>query len=516
MSEIFRRLHIQNWRQFRDVDIHFHDRLTVITGANGAGKTTLLNILSRHFGWNGHLVGTPRRTKEGTKFFSGSWLESDLTLFSLWLSGDTAELSHETVRSIAEYLLENPTRLTEAENRFIEKWIKRPEEHQEPSSVFFKNIIDELPEFDRSEIQSWATDPSKFQLWLHKKYREYEQPKFSNSPGSTNIGSLVYGNGSIANLTVPTQVSPSFSIDIAGQIPQRGMYIPSHRPQFSYQQVDSIPTVPRRRDAAYNSYADIIRVRYYGGHHQRTPNYYLKETLMALAAFGEGNRTIEPDKESAEIFDGFEETLRTVLPSSLGFLRFSIRLPEVVLVTKTGEFSLDAVSGGIASLIDLAWQIYMFSGTDTPFAVTIDEPENHLHPELQRTVLTTLLTAFPHIQFICATHNPFIVTSVPDSNVYALFYGSDNRVISESLSAANRSGSSNEILRDVLGLPSSSPIWVETELNKIESETLGKELTRATINELKDRLRTLGLERFAPTFIAKMAEKHIEDDKPET
>ena len=38
------------WRQFKEVDIKFHKRLTIITGTNGAGKTSILNILNNHFG----------------------------------------------------------------------------------------------------------------------------------------------------------------------------------------------------------------------------------------------------------------------------------------------------------------------------------------------------------------------------------------------------------------------------------------------------------------------------------
>lgn len=115
----------------------------------------------------------------------------------------------------------------------------------------------------------------------------------------------------------------------------------------------------------------------------------MKETLIALAAFGYGNNIIDQDAESLATFSGFQEVLRKILPPSLGFVRLGVRLPEVVLITQSGDFSLDAVSGGIASLIDLGWQIFMYASSDTPFAVTIDEPENHLHPELQRTVLGT-------------------------------------------------------------------------------------------------------------------------------
>ena len=93
-------------------------------------------------------------------------------------------------------------------------------------------------------------------------------------------------------------------------------------------------------------------------------------------------------------------------------------MPEVLLETKSGVFSLDAVSGGIASIIDMAWQIFMYSPYRESIVVTIDEPENHLHPELQQIILPCFVKAFPNAQFIVATHNPFIISSVKHSFVY--------------------------------------------------------------------------------------------------
>lgn len=70
----FERIRIHNWRQFSNVDIEFHPRLTVLTGANGAGKTTLLHLLNRHWGWNIPLVSAPRVGKTGKRrYWTGFW-----------------------------------------------------------------------------------------------------------------------------------------------------------------------------------------------------------------------------------------------------------------------------------------------------------------------------------------------------------------------------------------------------------------------------------------------------------
>ena len=319
------------------------------------------------------------------------------------------------------------------------------------------------------------------------------------------IGEIGYSGGTAAQITLPRNVAPQFNVNIRPQPSVRGIHIPSHRPIYSYQTLEAIPTTPQGRDQMHSRYMDIVRSRYYGGHHQRTPNYFLKETLAALATFGYGNAAVEPNSESLALFEGFQTILATILPPSLGFTRISIRLPEVVLVTRSGDFSLDAVSGGLSSLIDLAWQIFVYSPAEQEFVVTIDEPENHLHPELQRTVLPNLVKAFPKVQFICASHNPFIVTSVPNANVYVLRYGAERRVYSDFLELMDRSGSSNEILRDVLGVSSSSPLWVQQELAKIEASLEQEELTEESIVRLQERLAQAGLQRFLPTSLAKLA-----------
>ena len=68
---MFTRLSIKDWRQFSNIDIVFHEHLTVLTGANGAGKTTVLNLLSKSTGWNPQFVSSYEKDEKGvSKYFN--------------------------------------------------------------------------------------------------------------------------------------------------------------------------------------------------------------------------------------------------------------------------------------------------------------------------------------------------------------------------------------------------------------------------------------------------------------
>ena len=398
----FKAIEVAGWRQFGSVQIDFHPRVTIITGANGSGKTTLLNILSKHFGWSPAFIGTLRMDAKGTRRYS---------------------------------------------------------------SGFGRNVAE----------------------------------------GNVAVGKLTYDDGAVAALHAPTE-GASFQIEIRDSQAVPGIYITSHRPVYTYQLVTEIPTTMQADEQLIGQYISIIR-QFFQPHqpNSRTQSlsHRLKATLISLATFGYGNQVVAPNDASRETFEGFGKILSSVLPPALGFRRIAIEIPEVILETETGDFSLDAASGGIAALVDVAWQIYMRSRSGGTFTVLMDEPENHLHPSLQRSVLPGLLSAFPQAQFIVSTHNPFVVTSVRDSNVIVLDF-IDGSVNSTKLQDVDRSATANQILSDVLGVPFPVPLWVEDEVEKIVKSVRDKDLTTELLTTLRAQLNSIGLGHLFPEVIDRL------------
>jgi hypothetical protein len=243
-----------------------------------------------------------------------------------------------------------------------------------------------------------------------------------------------------------------------------------------------------------------------------SPSFRIKESLIALATFGYGNQAITPNREAIATFEGFQQILQIILPTSLGFQRIQITPPEVILETATGQFSFDAVSGGVAALIDMAWQLYMCKLVNEQgrFVVIIDEPENHLHPELQQTLLPNLLKAFSTAQFIVATHNPLMISSVLESQIYVLLYNEERAVESRALDFVNKSGTANEMLRDVLGLPFTVPVWVKERVDEVVNRYQNRQIDKQQLDQLRGEMAGLGFDHLIPQTIARVL-KDVDD-----
>jgi predicted ATP-binding protein involved in virulence len=330
---------------------------------------------------------------------------------------------------------------------------------------------------------------------------------------TNEIGEIIYSSDARAALKIPANNNQAqYNIDVSGIQTVKGLSIPSHRPLFFYQPVPHISTQKRTKEQAYQLAYNSLYHKMYTESGYKTTNFYIKETLLNWAIGGNGNEFIQADNELRNNFLGFEAILKKILPASLEFNGISIRNYEIVLLTETGEFMLDAVSGGVSAIIDLGWQIYTYSGQNTDtITVLIDEVENHLHATMQRSILPSLIEAFPNVQFIISTHSPLIVGSVKESNVYAFRYNENKKIYNEKLDLLNKAKNANEILNEVLGVPFTMPIWVENSLTAVIEKYTNLEVTSTMFKEMREELRILGLENLMPLAMEKTIDKL--DDK---
>lgn len=412
-GDTFRRLDLATWRQYSEVAINLHPRLTILTGANAAGKTTLLALLAKHLDWQKNFYGSPVLSKRGTE----------------WR---------------------------------IARKRRRPK-----------------------DTSDWS-----------------------------EIGEINYRSGVVAQIRVPpepvgpqsTQAS-AYDLQIVNQQKVHGVYITSHRATSTYAHIGSIPTTFAGAQQFFQQFTNELRNRYLGSHSGKTSFAWFKESLIAAAVFGEGNSSVEANPEALSIWQGYQDVLRMLLPASLGFRELRVRSPEVVVEAHSGSFLLDESSGGLSALMELAWQIFLMSRDHERFVVLFDEPENHLHPSLQRTIIPSLLLAFPRVQFVVATHSPFVVTAVRDSSVYVLDYDEYGRVYSRLLDYISKAASADQTLRRVLGLTSTMPAWADEAFAQVLERYSAQGFDSRSLLSLRRELAEQGLEGEFPQAMLEIASR---------
>jgi predicted ATP-binding protein involved in virulence len=120
--------------------------------------------------------------------------------------------------------------------------------------------------------------------------------------------------------------------------------------------------------------------------------------------------------------------------------------------------------------------------------VLIDEIELHLHPSWQQRIIPDLQRTFPNIQFICTTHSPQVLSTVPSECIRTIT--DDGRVTEPNCKTYG--AESKRVLEELMGVSSRPPVH-EMELRDFIRITDKGDWTSARYHQLRKILvRDLG------------------------
>lgn len=193
------------------------------------------------------------------------------------------------------------------------------------------------------------------------------------------------------------------------------------------------------------------------------------------------NRYYQIEKEWAVIekfnWENIISNLQVIAPreSKFKFVRIGRDL-EPVFSINDSECYLEELSSGFKSILSIVFLIVdWIEGINEGDAaminnavgtVLIDEIDAHLHPSWQATILNSLRTLFPHLQFIVTTHSPNVIMSAKKKEV--MIFNNENGVVN--LQADGRSFGAwqvSDVLSDIMQAPGLDYIDISGALSDI-------------------------------------------------
>lgn len=198
-------------------------------------------------------------------------------------------------------------------------------------------------------------------------------------------------------------------------------------------------------------------------------------------------------------------------------IEYSSRYNGLALVEKDGtwipfESLSDGYRGVIKIVSDIAARMCILNPylkedtfTQTPGIVVIDELDLSLHPSWQKRIVKLLEELFPKVQFICASHSPFIIQSLREGQLISL----DSEIKDE------YSGQSIEdIAEDIMGIENPQYSDEKQKMYVLAQEyfdKLNQVQCREDLKHVEEELMTL-VARFGdnPAYYAFLKQMYIE------
>lgn len=239
------------------------------------------------------------------------------------------------------------------------------------------------------------------------------------------------------------------------------------------------------------------------------------ETLKAVAV----------EENGGKLFPAYEAILKAVNDAFKEELKpeeeiiFSTKYEEDMIALRTVDGAIlpfqmlsDGYRNVIKIILDIATRMCILNPylkgealKKTPGIVLIDEVDLSLHPTWQRRIMGILKAQFPRIQFICATHSPFIIQSLEEGELITLDQPLDSEYSGEGL---------EDIAEEIMGVE--LPQYSEKkrkiyEISRKYFEALKEAKTQAEIDKLGKRLAELEAEYSEnPAYMAWVHQQYTE------
>ena len=252
-------------------------------------------------------------------------------------------------------------------------------------------------------------------------------------------------------------------------------------------------------------------------------NYCLNKKHGAELAFEHIRALQTVAMEEKKDFPAYDAILKAVNKAFGGELApgerviFSMRYANDVVALQTKEGTVvpftslsDGYRNVIKIILDIATRMCILNPyqkgnalKNTPGIVVIDEIDLSLHPTWQRKIIGILKELFPKIQFICATHSPFIIQSLEEGELITLDQTLDSEYSGESI---------EDIAEDVMGVKMAQ--YSEKKRKMYEAakdyfDSLKKSVSKAELEKLRQRMNRLEAEYSKnPAYLALMEQKY--------
>lgn len=380
-----KKLHISNFRCFKDYTIEFAPGVTVLFGKNGSGKTTLIHAIHKALSFlmyseevkekaskgkrakvidvKTFRLKNPYPKVEGYTYLDCEYegvkrMDYEININAQAVFGQSFPLEWNMTGVAPMFSL----RKNGYRKEFIElyEWMQNEASPQQPLLAFYS---DGFP-YNTTLNKSKSTEKKKLEFHLKNSFPELGYTDWNSENGFTNVWIKRLGNKLNRLELIPREIIYFTEQYKAGKI-ERGNY----------------------EKYLENSQQELSECE-----------NEVEKITACLRKFSEGDKNIE-----------------------VSMLRLGItNKTEVCIVTSDMErYGLSVLPAGYKRMfyiaLDIAYRSILLSNgtsTDIPGVAIIDEIDLHLHPELEQGVLQRFMDTFPSVQFIVSTHSPLVLSGL--------------------------------------------------------------------------------------------------------